>query len=80
MAYDLNVRRGRFVVVAGANGSGKTTLLAAIAGTVTPDRGSVRIGGTDVSTWPVHRRAPLIGRVFQDPCLGTAPGMTVAER
>jgi putative ABC transport system ATP-binding protein len=76
---DLKVRRGRFIVVAGANGSGKSTLLGAIAGTVRPDRGSIRIDGTDVTRWPVHRRAPLIGRVFQDPCLGTAPGMTVAE-
>ena len=76
---DLTVRQGRFIVVAGANGSGKTTLMGAIAGTIRPDRGSVRIGDAEVTGWPVHRRAPLIGRVFQDPCLGTAPGMTVAE-
>jgi putative ABC transport system ATP-binding protein len=76
---DLTVRQGRFIVVAGANGSGKTTLMGAIAGTIRPDRGTVRIGDTEVTGWPVHRRAPLIGRVFQDPCLGTAPGMTVAE-
>jgi len=76
---DLQVRQGRFIVVAGANGSGKSTLLGAIAGTVTPTRGTVLIDGTEVTGWPVHRRAPLIGRVFQDPCLGTAPGMTVAE-
>jgi len=76
---DLTVRQGCFVVVAGANGSGKTTLLDTIAGTVPPDAGTVRIGEDDVTGWPVYRRAPLIGRVFQDPCLGTAPGMTVAE-
>lgn len=76
---DLRVRQGRFIVVAGANGSGKSTLLGAIAGTVKLDRGQVRIGGADVTRQPVHCRAPLIGRVFQDPCLGTAPGMTVAE-
>jgi putative ABC transport system ATP-binding protein len=76
---DLTVRQGRFVVVAGANGSGKTTLLDTIAGTVAPEAGTVHIGDDDVTEWPVFRRAPLIGRVFQDPCLGTAPGMTVAE-
>jgi len=76
---DLSVRQGRFIVVAGANGSGKSSLLSAIAGTVIPDSGRIRIDDADVSRWPVHRRAPLIGRVFQDPCLGTAPGMTVTE-
>jgi len=76
---DLTVRQGRFIVVAGANGSGKSTLLGAVAGTVRPDRGRVWIGDDDVTDRPVSRRAPLIGRVFQDPCLGTAPAMTVAE-
>ncbi len=76
---DLSVRQGRFIVVAGANGSGKSSLMGAIAGTVSLDRGAVRIGDTEVTGWPVHRRAPLIGRVFQDPCLGTAPEMTVAQ-
>jgi putative ABC transport system ATP-binding protein len=76
---DLTVRQGRFIVVAGANGSGKSTLLGAVAGTVRPDRGRVWIGGDEVTHQPVHQRAPLIGRVFQDPRLGTAPAMTVAE-
>jgi len=76
---DLTVDAGSFVVVIGVNGSGKSTLLNAIAGTVTLDRGVVRLQGRDVTRWPEHRRAALIGRVFQDPFSGTAPHLTVAE-
>jgi putative ABC transport system ATP-binding protein len=66
-------------VVAGVNGSGKSTLLNVIAGTVRPDRGTVRLLGRDVTQWPEHRRAALIGRVFDNPFSGTAPHLTVAE-
>jgi putative ABC transport system ATP-binding protein len=76
---DLAVDPGSFVVVIGVNGSGKSTLLNAIAGTVTLDRGVVRLQGRDVTRWPEHRRAALIGRVFQNPFSGTAPHLTVAE-
>ncbi|HZE74589.1 MAG TPA: ATP-binding cassette domain-containing protein [Gemmatimonadales bacterium] len=76
---DLTVEPGGFVVVIGINGSGKSTLLNAIAGTVTLDRGMVRLAGRDVTHWPEHRRAALIGRVFQNPFSGTAPHLTVAE-
>ena len=76
---DLAVESGGFVVVVGINGSGKSTMLNAIAGSVALDRGVVRIAGQDVTRWPEHRRAALIGRVFQNPFSGTAPHLTVAE-
>jgi putative ABC transport system ATP-binding protein len=75
----LSVDPGSFVVVIGINGSGKSTMLNAIAGSVTLDQGVVRIAGQDVTHWPEHRRAAMIGRVFQNPFSGTAPHLTVAE-
>jgi putative ABC transport system ATP-binding protein len=65
--------------VIGTNGSGKSTLLNAVAGTFYVDRGTIEIAGRDVTRWPEHRRAAVIGRVFQNPFSGTAPAMTVAE-
>ncbi len=76
---DLAVEPGSFVVVIGINGSGKSTLLNTIAGSIIPDRGTVRFGGRDVTHWPEHRRAAFIGRVFQNPFSGTAPHLSVAE-
>lgn len=76
---DLSVEDGSFVVVIGTNGSGKSTLLNAVAGTFIVDTGSIRLAGHDVTYWPEHRRARLIGRVFQNPFSGTAPDMSIAE-
>jgi putative ABC transport system ATP-binding protein len=76
---DLDIEDGSFVVVIGTNGSGKSTLLNAVAGTFFVDAGSIRLGGHDVTRWPEHRRAKLIGRVFQNPFSGTAPDMSIAE-
>ncbi len=76
---DLTLPAGEFLTVIGSNGSGKSTILNAIAGTFLPDAGSIRIAGTEVTRLPEHRRAALIGRVFQDPFKGTCPTMTVAE-
>ncbi len=76
---DLVLDYGSFVVVIGTNGSGKSTLLNAVAGTFFVDHGAIRIDGTDVTQWPEHRRASFIGRVFQNPFSGTAPGMSIAE-
>ncbi len=70
---------GSFVVVIGSNGSGKSTLLSAVAGTFLLDEGAVEIAGTDVTSWPEHARARLVGRVFQDPFRGTAPSLSIAE-
>jgi putative ABC transport system ATP-binding protein len=75
----LRIETGSFVVVIGTNGSGKTTLLNSIAGTFTPDAGSIVLSGHNVTTWPEHRRAALIGRVFQNPLAGSAPDMTIEE-
>lgn len=75
----LEIEDGSFVTVIGTNGSGKSTLLNAVAGTFIVDRGAIRIGERDVTRWPEHRRASMIGRVFQNPFSGTAPTMTVAE-
>jgi putative ABC transport system ATP-binding protein len=76
---DLTIDEGSFVIVIGTNGSGKSTLLNAIAGTFQLDSGSITLDGQDVTAWPEHRRARLVGRVFQNPFSGTAPGMTIAE-
>jgi len=76
---DLKIERGSWVCVIGTNGSGKSTLLNAVAGGFRLDEGSISIDGIDVSKWPEHCRAKLIGRVFQDPFSGTAPSMTLFE-
>ena len=76
---DLSIAAGQFVSVIGSNGSGKSTILNVIAGTYRPDAGSIHVAGTDVTRWPEHKRAKLVGRVFQDPFKGTCPSMTVAE-
>jgi len=76
---DLTLDDGSFVAIIGTNGSGKSTLLNVVAGTFYPDSGTIRLGGADITRWPEHRRAKLIGRVFQNPFSGTAPSMAVAE-
>ena len=76
---DLTLNPGDFVTVIGGNGAGKSTLLNAIAGTFAVDCGSIAIGGQDVTRLPEYKRASLIGRVFQDPMLGTAATMQIEE-
>jgi putative ABC transport system ATP-binding protein len=76
---DLSIHDGSFVIVIGTNGSGKSTLLNAVAGTFPVDAGSISLDGTDITRWPEHRRASMIGRVFQNPFSGTAPSMSIAE-
>jgi putative ABC transport system ATP-binding protein len=78
-AVDLELRRGSFTVVLGTNGSGKSSLLGAIAGSLTPSSGRVYLDGQNVTDWTEQRRARLIGRVFQNPLVGTASDLTVAE-
>src|SRR5436309_3852926 len=75
----LQIEEGSFVTVIGTNGSGKSTLLNAVAGSFFVDGGAIGIAGNDITRWPEHRRAAMIGRVFQNPFSGTAPSMTVAE-
>ncbi len=76
---DLRVEDGSFVVVIGTNGSGKSTLQNAVSGSFIVDEGSILLAGRDITRQPEHRRASLIGRVFQNPFSGTAPGMSVGE-
>jgi putative tryptophan/tyrosine transport system ATP-binding protein len=76
---DLKIEPGSFVVVIGTNGSGKSTTLNAVAGAFRIDAGTIRVAGRELSGWPEHRRAKLIGRVFQDPLAGTAPTLSIAE-
>jgi putative ABC transport system ATP-binding protein len=75
----LTLEEGSFVMVLGTNGSGKSTLLNAVAGSFIVDRGSITLDGHDMTQWPEHRRASMIGRVFQNPFSGTAPNLTIAE-
>lgn len=75
----LTVPEGSFLIVLGTNGSGKSTLLNAIAGGFTVDAGKIFVAGHEITRWAEHRRARLIGRVFQDPFRGTAPTMSIAE-
>ncbi len=76
---DLHLQPGDFVTVIGGNGAGKSTLLNAIAGVWKPDAGTITIDGVDVTHMPEYKRAKYLGRVFQDPMMGTAPDMEIAE-
>jgi len=76
---NLNLTPGSWVIIIGTNGSGKSTLLNAVAGTFLVDQGSIRLAGQDVTRWPEHARAKMIGRVFQNPFSGTSPSLTIQE-
>jgi putative tryptophan/tyrosine transport system ATP-binding protein len=76
---DLSVARSSFVIIIGTNGSGKSTLLNSVAGGFPLDAGTLTLDGVNMTTWPEHRRASVIGRVFQNPFSGTAPSMSIAE-
>lgn len=76
---DLVLEDGDFVTIIGGNGAGKSTLLNAIAGVWAPDCGSVVIDGVDVTHTPEYKRAKFLGRVFQDPMMGTAADMEIEE-
>ena len=75
----LHLKPGDFATVIGGNGAGKSTTLNAIAGVWPIDKGRILIDGIDVTKEPEHKRARYIGRVFQDPMLGTAAGMMIEE-
>ena len=76
---DLDIMEGEFVTVIGSNGAGKSTILNLLAGVYPPDSGEIWIGERNVTRWPEHQRAKLIGRVFQDPLRGTAGSMSIEE-
>ena len=75
----LHLDPGDFVTVIGGNGAGKSTMLNAIAGVWPVDEGRIVLDGKDITALPEHKRASLIGRVFQDPMMGTAPNMQLEE-
>lgn len=76
---DLQLEEGDFVTIIGGNGAGKSTTLNAVAGVFPIDRGTIEIDGADVTRLPEYRRAAFLGRVFQDPMMGTAANMGIEE-
>ena len=76
---NLTIREGDFITILGGNGAGKSTLFNVIAGTLMLTSGHIFIMGEDVTALPAEKRAKYLSRVFQDPKMGTAPRMTVAE-
>ena len=76
---DLHLNEGDFVTVIGGNGAGKSTMLNAVAGVFPVDKGSIEIGGVDVTGLPEYKRAKYLGSVFQDPMTGTAATMNIEE-
>lgn len=75
----LHIRPGDFVTMIGGNGAGKSTLLNCVSGAYVPTRGKILIDGVDVTSMPEYRRAALLGRVFQDPMMGTAGNLWIEE-
>lgn len=75
----LQVREGDFITIIGSNGAGKTTLFNLIAGTLFPTEGRIFVQDKEVTKVPEYRRAKYIGRIFQDPLLGTASNMTLED-
>ena len=71
--------RSDFATIVGSNGAGKSTLFNAVAGSFFPDEGYIELDGKDITFVPEHRRSQYIGRLFQDPLMGTAPNMTIEE-
>lgn len=75
----LHLDPGDFVTIIGSNGAGKSTLFNAVAGVFYVDEGSILLDGTNLTFLPEYQRSRMIGRLFQDPLKGTAPGMTIEE-
>ena len=75
----IHVEKGDFITIIGANGAGKSTLFGAISGSFITDSGRIELDGKDITLEPEFRRARSIGRLFQDPMRGSAPGMSIEE-
>ena len=75
----LHLSEGDFVTIIGSNGAGKSTLFNAICGDFLTDSGKIVLDKEDITFWPQHARAKYIGRLYQDPMRGSAPGMTIEE-
>ena len=77
--FSLRIAKGEFVSIVGSNGSGKTTMLNLICGTIPLDSGRILLDGKDVCRLPEYMRYRMIGRVYQNPAMGSCPDLTVAE-
>lgn len=77
--FNLTINDGEFVAVIGSNGSGKTTMLNIISGSVDIDNGKILLDGNEINSMKDYKRAMKIGRVFQNPSMGTCPSMTIWE-
>ena len=75
--FNLTVEKGEFVSVVGSNGSGKTSMLNLICGNIDADRGQIFIDGKDITRQKEYKRLKNIGRVYQNPAMGTCPDMTI---
>lgn len=75
----LEVKQGDFITIIGANGAGKSTLFNAISGSFITDAGTILLNNKDITLLPEHKRSRDIGRLFQDPMRGSAPGMSIEE-
>lgn len=78
-SVSLDLADADFVTIVGSNGAGKSTLFNAVAGAFTVDEGYIELDGKDITFLPEYRRSKYIGRLFQDPLMGTAPNMTIEE-
>ena len=77
--FSLSIEDGQFVSVVGSNGSGKTSMLNLICGSIPLDAGQIKIGNEDITGMPEFKRQKRIGRVYQNPAMGTCPSMTILE-
>lgn len=77
--FNLKIEKGEFVSVVGSNGSGKTSMLNLICGSIPTDDGQILIDGKDISRQKEYQRSAVIGRVYQNPSMGTCPSMTILE-
>ena len=75
--FSLSIEGGQFVSVVGSNGSGKTSMLNLICGSIPLDAGQIKIGNEDITGMSEFKRQKRIGRVYQNPAMGTCPSMTI---
>lgn len=78
-SFNLTIKDGEFISVVGSNGSGKTSMLNIICGSIPVDGGRIIIGEEDITNMPEFKRQKRIGRVYQNPTMGTCPSMTILE-